>query len=140
MSKIEEVATAIYTENPTRQIPQLMAIPWGEISDCMKDTYLKQAQAAIDALGVIILPKDAEPEMGDVVKAWKYRPRKPKSKRLIGGEIIKDYFEMEEGCNFESAKGSSHFCITRKKAAQRIFCEKYIIIQRNGKPVIYEEE
>jgi len=65
---------------------------------------INAAQAAIKALGVIILPKDAEPEVGDVMQDDRMRVA---------------YIISEEHLRFHNMNK---------------------IIQRNGQPVIQEEE
>lgn len=94
------------------------------------DIYAILAKAAVEALNIIILPADAEPEVGD----------------LISIKFIKPYVIVEENKYTGSLSYketidamSLHHEIPLKAAT---FCVKNLqakIIQRNGKPVIQEE-
>lgn len=58
---LEKVAKAIHDKDSAEYIL------WDDLMDFAKEIYTEQAQAAIDALDIIILPKDAEPQLSDIV-------------------------------------------------------------------------
>ena len=82
----------------------------------IKRVAYHEAKAAIEAIGVIVLPHDAKPEVGDIVQS-------PTNKGVI---------RVDERCDsrsYQNNKNTPDFMIR---------FDQCIIIQRNGQPVIQD--
>ena len=86
------------------------------VGACNDDISEEIAQEIIDSLGIIILPKDAEPEDNDLIKCY---------------DILDDGFKIPVAFRWKELKNT---CVWADRP------EGTKIIQRNGHPVIMEEE
>ena len=113
-------------EIPKKTLDKLCAIfheasfktPYSRVHDRSKELYTDGIKAAIEALGVIILPVDAEPMIGDLV--W------ISIARCSDSHEEESYHEEHTFFVTETTQFSDDMDVT--------------ILKRNGKPVIVEEK